>query len=483
MSDVSTPSLDYMSMQPYWAKVSSILGGVSAMRAQKQFLPKFPNESKADYEFRRENAKFTNVWRDIVENLAAKPFAEELSIDASAPEELQDLMDDVNGQGDHFHVFGAQTFFYGLAYGLHWVFIDVPKRPEGVVSIADEKRAGIKPYWISLKAEDVLAVETQKIGSKNVITHCRFRANAVERDGFKENVVERIREYNREENGSVKYQVWQKNKEKWELTEDKGSLSINEIPLVPFISGRNQGSSLVVDPMLSDAADLQIELYQQESGLKYAKESTAFPMLAGNGVTPPTGDDGKPQTVPVGPKTVLYAPSNAEGEHGEWKFIEPDATALKFLAEDIKETITQLRELGRQPLTSQTGNLTTVTTAFAAQKGNSAILAASILFKDAMESCLRITTKWMGQEQQINVNIYSDFDLDIGDDQGPQTLNTARAAGDLSQETYWAELKRRRILGPNFDPDDEKQALAEEIPDPDDLDDQLGSIPPLRGVA
>jgi hypothetical protein len=235
--------------------------------------------------------------------------------------------------------------------------------------------------------------------------------------------------------------------------------------------------------MLSDAADLQIELYQQESGLKYAKESTAFPMLAGNGVTPPTGDDGKPQTVPVGPKTVLYAPSNADGQHGEWSFIEPDAQSLKFLAEDIKETITQLRELGRQPLTSQTGNLTTVTTAFAAQKGNSAILAASILFKDAMESCLRITSKWMGQEQDISVNIYSDFDLDIGDDQGPQTLNTARAAGDLSQETYWAELKRRRILGPNFDPDEEKEALADEIPDPDDLDDQMGSLPPVRSVA
>jgi hypothetical protein len=482
MADVSTPSLDYRAMEPYWEKVSAILGGTKAMRSSTAYLPKFPNESQKDYDFRRQNAKFTNVWRDIVENLSAKPFSEELTIEEGAPENINQFIENVDGQGNHFHVFGGKVFFYGMAYGLHWVFIDHPKRPDGIVSIADERQANLKPYWVSLKAQDVLAVEVEKVGSDYVISHCRFRANTTVRDGFEQKTIERIREYNRQD-GVVSYQVWEKIKNIWTKTEDAGTISLDEIPLVPFISGREGNGSFTVDPMLSDAADLQIELFQQESGLKYAKEATAFPMLAGNGVQPSVGEDGKVAPVPVGPKSVLYAPPNSEGEHGEWAFIEPNASSLTFLAADIKETITQLRELGRQPLTAQTGNLTVVTTAFAAQKGNSAIMAAAILFKDAMENCLRITSKWMGDEQEVGVVVYDDFDLGLSDDDATTTLSTARTAGDLSQRTYWAELKRRSILGPSFDPDEEEQALLEEGPDDDDNEEIQRSLPPqLRAV-
>ena len=78
---------------------------------------------------------------------------------------------------------------------------------------------------------------------------------------------------------------------------------------------------------------LSVTRYPQD-----AKESAAFPMLAGNGVDAPMMPDGKTvASIPVGPKAVLYAPPNSDGNHGEWTFIEPDATSLRFLADDIKD--------------------------------------------------------------------------------------------------------------------------------------------------
>src|SRR4029450_13985197 len=162
---------------------------------------------------------------------------------------------------------------------------------------------------------------------------------------------------------------------KWELI-DQGALAIDVIPLVPLIPGRRMGGSWRFVPPMQDAAFLQIEHYQQESGLKYASDNTAFPMLAGNGVSPPTDPTGKPVTAPRGPKRVLYAPPPQTGTgvvSGSWDFIEPTGTSLTFLASQLKERERQLRELGRQPLTADSGKLTVVTPAIAASNGNAAV--------------------------------------------------------------------------------------------------------------
>src|ERR1700756_5768803 len=106
--DPSTPSSDYLTMLPYWRMVEAIKGGAEAMRAvamgsttyasmsgpsqpvsnlrdlqrglaptypQSPYLPCFPNESYADYENRRKWAPFTNLYEDIADNLASRPFS------------------------------------------------------------------------------------------------------------------------------------------------------------------------------------------------------------------------------------------------------------------------------------------------------------------------------------------------------------------------------------------------------------------------
>jgi len=183
-------------------------------------------------------------------------------------------------------------------------------------------------------------------------------------------------------------------------------------------------------------------------------------------VTPETGPDGFPLPVKLGPKAVLYAVPSGSGGHGisHWGFIEPSATSLRFLADDIKETIQNLRELGRQPLTAQTGNLTVITTAFAAQKGNSAIQAWAINLKDALEKALALTAMWLKEDQRAKVTINTDFDVGLEDDKSQPTLLAMRASGDLSQRTFWHEMRRRGILSPEFDVDTEDERLLDELP-------------------
>lgn len=510
MATTTTPdtvSSDYEAMEPYWTKVETILGGAAAMReAGDTYLPKFPNETQADYDYRLENAKFTNIYADIVNTLASKPFGEEVGLTAdTASDALKALAEDIDGRGNHLHVFAEDCFFDGINNAIDWILVDYTKarsRSDGrPLSVAEEKQQGLRPYWVHIPAQRMLAVYTDVIRGKETFVHARILETQVERDGFGEVCIERVRVLNREpiyeqlQDGTVTdivvdygpptFEVWQKKAKagrnsaaSWVIVES-GPITLGEIPLVPFITGRRLGGSWRFIPPMQDAADLQVEHYQQETALKSIKELTAFPMLAGNGVAPAM-DNGKPAAVPVGPRAVLYAPPSGDsGQHGEWAFIEPSAESLKFLAESIEVTEKQLRELGRQPLMTTSG-ITVVAASFASQKASSVLKAWALGLKDAMEQAWKLTAKWLGDASQptISWNL-EDLDLALNDADGPTTLNEARKNGDLSQDTYWRELQRRSILSVDFDPDEERERLEEEMPDPDDEAGLVGALPPV----
>lgn len=476
----SAPSSDYSAMLPYWSMVETIMGGAPSMRkAGETYLPKFSGEAPDDYEFRRKNAKFTNIYRDIVETLSAKPFSKEVALVGEPSAAIKDLIEDIDGAGNNLHVFASHLFFQGINDAVDWVFVDKTPVPDGATR-QTERDLGARPYWVHVPASRMLAVYSAVVNGKEEFVHARISEPETVRDGYGETTRNRVRVLNREplEGGGYGPATWelfeeqkdQASKSAW-VSLGGGTIGIGTIAIVPFITGRRKDGSWRFTPPMQDAAYLQIEHYQQESGLKYASENTAFPMLAGNGVTPTMAADGTIQVAPVGPKRVLYAPpivSDRSASHGEWKFIEPSATSLQFLAEQIKATEQQLRELGRQPLTAQTGNLTVVTTSFAAQKGNTVIQAWALNLKDALEQALLLTAKWLGETIGPEVSVHTDFAIDVETDKAAEVLLKMRETNDISREALIVEAKRRDWLSPEYDADADLDAILDEMSDGDD---------------
>lgn len=483
------PSADHRAMCRYWDTVDAILGGEVTMRAGgERFLPKFPNESSANYSYRRDNSKLTNVFRDVVENLAAKPFSKPCSL--LEPEKLDEritsLSEDIDGRGNNMHVFASRTFFSGIAKAFDGILIDFPKVKPGL-TLAQEKAVGARPYWAHVPAENIVAAYTAMIDGKEQYVHVRLLEPAIERQGYEEVCVERVRVLNREPIdetdsegnvisrtwGAATFEVYEKRTAKrglkkvsWVLI-DQGPITIGVIPFVIFATGRRKGTSMEYQPALQDCAELQVQLYQEETNLKLAKEQTCFPMLAANGITPPLDKNKQPMPVPTGPGAVLYAPMADSGEHGEWKSIEPGAQSLKFLSDECKETAQKIRELGRQPLTAQTGNLTVVTTAFAAQKGNSAAQSWALALKDSLEQAWMFTCMWLKQEgTKVGVSVFTDFSIENDDGSAMTRLISMAEKGKLSNETLWEEGKRRGELSAEFTAEREWERLREQGPDP-----------------
>lgn len=481
-------SPDSAAMLEYWDLTDTIVDGINALRlAGERYLPRFTDEGDTDFQYRLKCTKLTNIYRDTVEGLSSKPFEQEVALVAdenkSVPESIEAFVENVDGSGNNLTIFSGATFFNGINSAIHWIFVDHPPANPNVRTQADAKRAGIRPYWSHVLGRNVLDPRSSVINGVETLTYIRI---------FEPGAPDHVRIFERMENGSIRWELRDKRTEWIDVDGgktqfhvlDEGVLTIDVIPLVPFITARRDGRTWKLFPAMRDAADLQIELYQQESGLKFAKQLTAYPMLAGNGISPMMEADGKtPKKLAVGPGRVLYAPaSTATGAIGSWAYVEPSAQSLKFLADDIKDTMSQLRELGRQPLTAQSGNLTVITTAVAAGKAKSAVKAWAFTLKDALENAMVITCKFMGvapAEYDPTVSVFVEFD-EFMEGKDLDTLDSARDRKDISQLTYWEELKRRAVLSPEFNAETEEKRLMDELPGDGADNNTLDNPPPAN---
>lgn len=448
--------------------------------ASEEYLPKFEAESSEAYKKRLATARMTNVFVDIVENLSMRPFDQPVLLSEDTIEQFKEFAEDVDARDTDLTGFAVQLFRHALEDGLTWVLVDYTEDvPEGA-TVAEEREIGARPFWVEYRAADVLAVYSNRVEGNERFLEVRLREQTVERQGFEEKTVERVRIFRHEPGQMPEWELWRKKEtvagvpkdqnvvgEKWEREKGPHALSVDVIPLVPVVFGQRNGGGWMIDPPLRDAAYLQIELYQQENGLKNARNLTAFPVLTATNLNPEQGEDGSPKPIVIGPGAVLYGGEGQDGG-GSWQYIEPEGQSLTFLREDIKDTIRELRELGRQPLTAQSGTMTVIATAAVTQKNTSAIQAWAGLLAQALENAFAMTAKWLNiDEPVVGVVVHDDFDLAFGDEASFKEVREMGPGDDpiISREAVLEEAKRRGILASKYDPEEDLKLLDRSIED------------------
>lgn len=443
--DPTKKSKDAEAMSGYLQTVTDVIAGIEAMRAHwKLYAPRFPYERDERYKLRKELSQMTNVFRDVTEGLASKPFRREVEV-LNSGAAISDLVDDIDGRSNNLTVFSGDLFFSGITDSISWIRIEYPADGNQYASRAEELNAGVRPYWVQVKHKDILEIRSERHGGGEVLSYVRMWENGG-------TIIELT---------PTEWVRWTSTDDGWEP--ERGEITIGMVPMVPFITGRRKGSSWQFSPPMKDALDAQVELFIRQSALKYAEIMACFPMLSANGVTPQKDESGKPMPLEIGPNAVLYAPPNAQGQSGSWAYVEPTTASLKHLSDRVQVQIQEIREIGRQPLTAQSGNLTRISAAAAASKANSAVQQWALSLKDALENALIITGLWMNDGAQYEVSVYTDFSASDDDDTTPNILIQMRNAGDLSRETLYAEMKRLGRLSDDFAAKEEQKRLVNEL--------------------
>lgn len=458
--DPSTTSFAWDEMAPRWTKIESLLGGTEAMRdAGDLFLPQHEEESDPAYSERLSANVLFNMTELVLDSWVGRPFSDPVQLSEDMPEEIQAVTRDVNLQGDSIDVFARNWFRSGLSKAFSHVLVDMPRledlgRPR---TRADDVRERVRPYWVMVRPENLIAAHATVVNSREVLTHIRIHEVLIDRQGFAEVPVEQIRQIDAQPDGSepAMVTIWRKRetgrlrkKMQW-IQEDQFFLGINFIPLETFYSDR-QGL-MRGKPVLTDLADLNIRHWQSMSDQIAILTVTRFPILAVSGAV----EDDKIQ---IGPYKWLHVPD----PNGKWYYVEHQGQAIEAGRKDILDLEERMAHYGAQFLRKQKSHTTATARALDSAEATSPLQDVTNRFVASLNRAIQMTARWLNIEQPGSATVSTDFGPEDIISSDLEALLEARRLRDISRQRFLAELKRRGTLADNFNSEENDRELRGE---------------------
>ena len=453
MSDnpsITLPAVD--AMRADWAVVAPLMGGTKAMRAAgKALLPQYPGEEDDVYKQRLAQSTLLPAYSETVSNMADRVFAEPLQIGDDVPEEIAQWCLDVDRAGNDLNAWAVDWFRTGLSHGICHALVEYP-RAENVRTRADEIAAGLRPYAVLIRPEQVLGWRSE--GGQ--LTQFRYLEAVEEADGeFGVASVDQVRVL---EPGSWK--VYRQDQDgKWYMHEE-GATSLSRIPLVTYYTGRT--GFMTARPPLIELAHLNVKHWQSQSDQDNILHTIRVPILVRIGMEQRYDPNGQPlpSEFKVGAGTLTDLPTG-----GDMKFVEHTGAAVEAGRTALQDLLDEMRMAGAKLLQKDKQQTKTATQAEeeAAQE-LSPLARMAGQFADALAQLLQFMADYRGIADGGSVEMRGNFDADFMPEVSLPTLVQMANSGMLSKETLFTEMQRRGVVSDEYDWKDELERIEQQGP-------------------
>lgn len=486
-------SLQYEKMLPMWLKMDALLGGTEEMRARgTTYMPMHPGEDTSRYQERLGSAVLWNQTELTLGGWEGRPFSDPLKLKEDVPEQIVDLKENIDMQGNNMNVFARKWFRVGVSKAFCHVLVEQPTiqpREDGrPLSKGETDKQNIRPYWVLVEPNDVISARSEIINGVDVWTNVRIKESVLvpsPDDEFAEVIEKRIRVYDRVEQagGAVvslrtyKEQVDEKGSGTTWVLATTVQLQFDEIPMVTFYA-QKEGFLLGKSP-LQDLADLNIKHWQEQSDQDTILRIARFPILAGSGVDSldggdPLNADAQGSQQPsnrakfghvMGPHTVLLA----EDKGAKFYYVEHTGAAIGAGQSALDKLEEKMAGYGSEFLKKNPDRQTATAKALDSAESVSPLVAVTLLFVDAFEQVLAMTAKWLNIKEGVKpgggVELVTDFGPEEASAVDLTTLGSAWQGGAISSKQYRREIKRRGVLSDDFDEDENAKELQSQALD------------------
>ncbi|HSV93705.1 MAG TPA: DUF4055 domain-containing protein, partial [Desulfobacterales bacterium] len=466
-----TPGLAHERQKKAVEVCRDVFAGTLHMRTRAgKYLPMFPKEKPEDYDRRLNEAVLFNGFRRTIKGLVGLVFSKEPALGDDVPPPIKAHMKDVDLEGRDITEFGMDHFEDAMIDGHAGIFVDFQEVDTGALkSLAEEKAAGLRPYWIPLRKQQILKFSTARIAGRRMLSLLRWIETSEEDDGrWGEKSVERVREYRlavlRNENTGerrlgVQWSLYElqkttAGKDVWALAKS-GNLGImDEIPLA--VTYTNRTGYLESEPPLLDLGLENIKHWQKRSDKDNVEHVACVPIFVTKGVS-----EKDLKGFSIGPTVGL----NLEGKATEVDaaYVEIQGAGLEASRESLKDVEHRMAILGLSMLMSETRQAETATSKrIDKSESDAQLVSMGRGLGLGLWEALRFTAKWEGLERGGTITVNRDFERKLLDSQMVQALLAAVDRGKLSMETFWDALRRGEVLTEGFDPKLEKARIEAE---------------------
>lgn len=452
MDDVRKPSAEAEELHQHCAMIDALMGGTAEMRkAGARFLPQWPGEPDAAYKARLGCAVLFPAYARTVSVLVGKPFSKSITIGDDVPPAVRDLMDDVDGEGRNLDAFAATAAHLAMAYGFAGILADMPPNP-GARTVAEERRAGLRPYLTQYRPHDVLGWRVERRGPSMVLTQLRLLERVTEPDGpFGTKRTEQVRVL---EPG--RWQTWRpvrgaNGAEEWRIHEEGTTTLGDVIPFVP-VYGFRAGFMVGRPPML-ELAHMNVEHWQSASDQQTILHVARVPILFGRGFA-------EGESIIVGVNSFV----SAANPQAELRYVEHSGAAIEAGRKSLLDLEDRMRQAGAELLVIKPGNVTVAQTLADNEPAMCDLQRIVQALENALDQSLDFLAAWMnlGEDAGGHVQIFKDFGAATMAEASAQILSDMEARGGLSRETTLHEFKRRGLLAPEVDVAEELERIASE---------------------
>jgi hypothetical protein len=456
MSDVSTISAAVEAMADDWALVDDLMGGTLAMRqAARNRMPQWPLEDPAEYVARLAVATLLPAYSETVASMAGRVFAKPIVVGEDMQERIAaEIVPNVDMEGRNLHVFASEWFEVALNHGVAFALVDFP-RNDGAKTLADEQASGVRPYWVLVRATQMLGFRSELVNGAHRLVQFRFLESVTEADGeFGEKFVEQVRVL---EPGRCR--LYRKGDGGWVLHEDF-AVSLPEIPLVALYTNRT--GYMTAKPPLLELAHLNVKHWQSQSDQDTILHIARVPLLARIGAeNDQVDEDGNPRPMQVN-KSIIDLPKD-----GDLKYVEHTGKAIEAGQKSLDELEEQMKVAGAKLLTQTVLSLSESQAEDEQSKEISQLAGMAETMTDAIDQALKLTAEWMKLAGEAgHVSIGADLTQGTTTVQGAETLLKAEAAGIISKETAFGGLKRSGLVPSDTEWEDEQTRINTTPPAP-----------------
>src|SRR5262245_28234978 len=153
-----------------WEIVEDLSAGVRAIRNKgAKYLPVEPAEDRGkDYPIRLSRALLFNAFERTLNGLVGMVFRKEPKLGSDVPaairgreaaegqSKLEGWAENIDLQGAAWTVFAKEVFTDAMKLGHAFIYVDMPPKLPFGATLADERAAGRRPYWVSYQASQAL---------------------------------------------------------------------------------------------------------------------------------------------------------------------------------------------------------------------------------------------------------------------------------------------------------------------------------------
>lgn len=407
----STTSSVVRAMREAITIMRDLWGGTLVMRAKTTaYLPSAPGELSSDYMARVMRAVLYNALKRTVEGLTGFVFRRDVQLGDDMPPVIAEHMEDVDLAGTHLDVFARNIMQDALLMGHAGILVDFPSEGGAALTLADEQRAGLRPYWVAIRKDDIVSWRSTVEQGTAILTQLVLReSRRVPMGAFGEREDEQYRVLTRtlvDGVPVVAFKVLCVLPTKAVQTVSEGVYG-NQTK-IPFVEVVSPGTTalLVSTPPLLDLALLNVAHYQMWSDYATSIHKTCVPIFFGAGFSD-IGPDGAPAPLLLGPSTGLIT-SNPQAKA---EYVSHTGAAHGSVKDALTDLKAQMGALGIAMLAPQTRAAETAEAKrLDKSTGDSTLGVAARALQDALEEALDFHAAYLKLPDGGSVIVNRDFD-------------------------------------------------------------------------